>query len=97
MVPADVLKDYLLATQPVSVEALTGRRMAEAEPAQVQLAQAMEAAGQEGEGLLRLHVAAGHGDGRSGLGLRSLQRRKRAVLGDALARGAVGPIGCRHV
>ena len=49
VVPADVLKDYLLATGSVSFEALaTGGRKAEATPAQVQLAQALDAAQNEG-------------------------------------------------
>ncbi|HEY2358320.1 MAG TPA: penicillin acylase family protein [Phenylobacterium sp.] len=48
VVPADVLKDYLLATGPVSFEALaTGGRKAEAAP-QVQLALALDAAQNEG-------------------------------------------------
>ena len=52
VVPADVLKDYLLATRPVSFEDLaTGGRRAEAQPAkspQVQLAEAMDAYQAEG-------------------------------------------------
>jgi penicillin amidase len=48
VVPPDVLKDYLLATGPVSFEALaSGGRKAEA-PAQAQLAQALDAAQNEG-------------------------------------------------
>ena len=47
-IPADVLKDYLLATQPVSFEALAkGGRHAEADP-QVKLAQALDAYQNEG-------------------------------------------------
>lgn len=50
VVPADVLKDYLLATQQVSFEALAkGGRHAQAEPsAQVKLAQALDAYQNEG-------------------------------------------------
>ncbi|MBS0334916.1 MAG: penicillin acylase family protein, partial [Proteobacteria bacterium] len=49
VVPADVLKDYLLATQQVSFEALAaGGRKAEAKDPQVQLAQAMDAYQSEG-------------------------------------------------
>lgn len=50
VVPADVLKDYLLATEPVSFEALApGGRKAEAAPsAQVKLAQALDAYQNEG-------------------------------------------------
>ncbi|HEX3367319.1 penicillin acylase family protein [Phenylobacterium sp.] len=48
VVPADLLKDYLLATEPVSFEALTaGGRKAEAAP-QVQLAEALDAYQNEG-------------------------------------------------
>jgi len=48
VVPADVLKDYLLATEPVSFEALApGGKRAEAAP-QVQLAEALDAYQNEG-------------------------------------------------
>ncbi|THD68408.1 penicillin acylase family protein [Phenylobacterium sp.] len=48
IVPADVLKDYLLATEPVSFEALTAAgKKAEAAP-QVQLAEALDAYQNEG-------------------------------------------------
>jgi penicillin G amidase len=48
VVPADVLKDYLLATEPVSFEALTASGKKAEAAAQVQLAEALDAYQNEG-------------------------------------------------